>query len=270
MANKHGEFIWYELCADDADAAQRFYSAILGWRVSDSGQSDVDYRILHARDEDTGEWRPVGGLMQLSEEMKQGGARPVWLGYIGVDDVDRTVADITAMGGSVQMPATDIPGVGRIAMVTDPQGTPFYVTRGSSDETSLAFASDRPRVGHCAWNELVTSDPEAAKAFYFKAFGWTKDGEMDMGPMGAYEFIRHKLSHHKGVIGAVMPKPEDMPVPMWHYYFRVGDIDVAFQAVTDNGGQILHGPDEIPGGDFVVKGFDPQGALFALVGTRRA
>ena len=265
MPNQHGEFIWYELATENADAAQQFYSAILGWRVTDSGQPGVDYRLLHARDEDTGEWRAIGGLMPLSEDMKQGGARPVWLGYIGVDDVDRTVATVTALGGNVQMPATDIPDVGRLAMVSDPQGTPFYVMRGNSNDTSLAFASDRPRVGHCAWNELATSDPEAAKAFYFEAFGWAKDGEMDMGPMGAYEFIRHN-----GVIGAIMPKLDDMPVPMWHYYFRVADIDVAIKAITDNGGQILHGPDEIPGGDFIVKGFDPQGTVFALVGARRA
>ena len=86
----------------------------------DSGQPGVDYRILHAPDEDTGEWRPIGGVMPLSEEMKQCGARPIWLGYIGVDDVDQTVARVTAPGGSVQMPARDIPGVGRLAMVTDP------------------------------------------------------------------------------------------------------------------------------------------------------
>ena len=54
MPNQHGEFIWYELATDNADAAQHFYSAILGWRVTDSGQPGVDYRILHAPDEDTG------------------------------------------------------------------------------------------------------------------------------------------------------------------------------------------------------------------------
>ena len=86
---------------------------------------------------------------------------------------------------------------------------------------------------------------------------------MEMGPAGRYEFIRHN-----GVIGAVMPKPEAMPVPMWHYYFRCAYIDVAYNAITEHGGQILHGPDEIPGGDFIVKGIDPQGALFALVGAR--
>jgi len=66
-----------------------------------------------------------------------------------------------------------------------------------------------------------------------------------------------------------MPKPEDMPTPMWHYYFRCADIDIALKAITDHGGQVLHGPDEIPGGDFIIKGFDPQGALFALVGARK-
>jgi predicted enzyme related to lactoylglutathione lyase len=264
MPNQHGEFIWYELLTDNSDAAQQFYSAFLGWQVTDSGQPGMNYRILHARDEGTGEVQDIGGLMQLTEEMRQGGARPVWLGYIGVDDVDGTVASIVAAGGVVQMPAMDIPDVGRIAMVTDPQGAPFYVMRGISNKTSLAFAYDKPRIGHCAWNELVTSDTETAKAFYFKEFGWTKDGEMDMGPIGAYEFIRHN-----GVIGAIMPKPKEQPVPMWHYYFRCADIDTACYAITDKGGQILHGPDEIPGRDFIIKGVDPQGALFALVGNRK-
>jgi len=264
MSNQHGEFIWYELLTDNSDAALKFYSAILGWQCTDSGQPGMDYRILHTRDEDTGEPHDIGGLMQLTGEMCQAGARPVWLGYIGVEDVDQTVANIVAAGGNEQMSPTDIPDVGRIALVTDPQDIPFYVMRGLSNQTSLAFASDKPRVGHCAWNELITTDPEAAKAFYFKEFGWTKDGEMDMGPMGNYEFIRHN-----GVIGAIMPKPAEIPIPMWHYYFRCADIDTTFNAIIANGGQILHGPDEIPGGDFILKGFDPQGALFALVGARK-
>ncbi|MDO6440543.1 VOC family protein [Marinobacter sp. 2_MG-2023] len=265
MRNRHGEFIWYELLTDNCDAAFSFYRALLGWQATDSGQAGMDYRILHAQDKDSGEYHDIGGLMQLTDEMKQGGARPLWLGYIGVDDVDQTLARILATGGQLQMPARDIPRGGRIAMVTDPQGTPFYVMGSLSDETSLAFAFDKPRVGHCAWNELVTTDPEAAKNFYFTEFGWSKDGELEMGPMGVYEFIRHN-----GVIGALMPTTDETPTPMWHYYFRCVDIDDACEATIKNGGQILNGPDEIPGGDFIARGIDPQGALFALVGTRRA
>lgn len=265
MPNKHGEFIWYELLTDNSDKALAIYAAILGWQASDSGQPDRDYRILHMQDQDTRESSDICGLMQLTTEMRQGGARPIWLGYIGVDDVDRAVASILVAGGNEQMPATDIPQVGRIAMVADSQGIPFYVMRGSSNESSMAFAADKPRLGHCAWNELVTSDTEAAKAFYFGEFGWTKDGEMDMGPMGRYEFIRHN-----GVIGAIMPKPEEAPMPMWQYYFRCADIDLAVTTVTARGGKILHGPDEIPGGDFSLNAVDPQGAVFSLVGSRSA
>lgn len=265
MSNKHGDFIWYELLTDNSDGAFQFYSAILGWTMTDSGQSGMDYRLLHAQDAETGAVHDVGGLMQLTQEMKQGGACPVWLGYIGVDDVDQSVANIVAAGGSVQMPAFDIPHVGRLAMVTDPQGAPFYVMKGSSTGTSLAFAYDKPRVGHCAWNELLTTDTEAAKAFYFSEFGWQKDSEMDLGEMGIYEFIRHDF-----MLGAVMAKPDAMPMPMWNYYFRCADIDKACGAITANGGQVIQGPDEIPGGEFTVTGVDPQGAVFALVGVRRA
>jgi hypothetical protein len=265
MANKHGDFIWYELLTEDADAAQAFYAEVVGWQVVDSGVPNMDYRILQATDTDSGELNPIGGLMQLSEEMQAGGARPVWLGYIGVNDVDACVARITAAGGSVMMPATDIADVGRIAMVTDPQGVPFYVMRGFSDRTSLAFAFDRPRIGHCGWNELRTSDPAAAKRFYGDLFGWQKDGEMDMGEMGAYEFLRHG-----SILGAVMPKPDTMPQPMWQFYFRVSDIDRAAERIAAAGGQLSFGPEQIPGGDYVVNGTDPQGALFSLVGARQA
>src|SRR5690606_15906050 len=100
-----------------------------GWQASDSGQPGMDYRILTARDNESGEEHHVGGLMQLTDDMRQHGARPIWLGYINVDDVDHTLARIVAAGGKVQMPASDIPDVGRIAMVTDPQGVPFYIMR---------------------------------------------------------------------------------------------------------------------------------------------
>lgn len=262
MSNKHGDFIWYELLTTDADRAQRFYSDVLGWQVADSGQIGMDYRILMAPDVDTGAAIAVGGLMQITDQMAASGARPVWLGYIAVDDVDASLAQAIAAGSTELMPATDIPNVGRIAFFADPQGVPIYIMRGFSDQPSLAFAFDKPRVGHCAWNELSTTDPAAALQFYGDHFGWVKDGEMDMGAMGAYEFLRHG-----GVFGALMRKPAEMPVPLWTYYFRVADIDEAKAKVEANGGQIVFGPSEIPGVEFIVHGCDPAGAMFSLVGA---
>lgn len=261
MANRHGDFIWYELLTSDADGAEKFYGDVIGWTARDSGHPDVSYCLLSASGVD------VAGLMQINDEMKACGARPVWLGYIAVDDVDASVAAITKSGGTVHMPAMDMANVGRMAMVSDPQGVPFYVMRGASDQESHAFAYDKPRLGHCAWNELATSDRPAAMAFYAAQFGWKKDGEMDMGPMGAYEFFRRRAV--AGIFAGVMTKPEVMPVSIWTYYFRVADIDEAVARTKAGGGQIAHGPHEIPGGEFAVNAVDPQGAMFSFVGPRK-
>ena len=266
MTNQHGDFIWYELLTSDADAAGDFYGKVVGWTSASSGQPGMDYRFFFSGDgSDTKDG--VGGYMAITPEMTEHGAHPAWVGYIGVDDVDVAVAMLTAAGGAVLMPAVDLEGVGRMAMVADPQGAPFYLMKGASDESSHSFAATEPKNGHCAWNELSTSDPEAAKAFYGALFGWSKQGEMDMGQMGKYEFLM--ASGDRFGIGAVMPKMPDMPLPMWTYYFRVPDIDTATSAIKIHGGTILQEPIEIPGGDFSMTAMDPQGAPFGLVGARK-
>lgn len=265
MTNKHGDFIWYELLTSDADAAGEFYGQVVGWHSAPSGQPGMDYRFFHsgtAMNMENG----VGGYMAITDEMAAGGARPCWLGYIAVDDVDASVASITAAGGSVQMPAMDVEGVGRMAMVADPQGATFYVMKGASDEMSHSFAATEPKVGHGAWNELASSDPASAKAFYTGLFGWEQEGDLDMGPMGKYEFLW--ASGKRFMQGAVMPKMPEMPVSAWTYYFRVADIDVAAATTRQLGGSLLVEPMAIPGGDFSFTAMDPQGAVFGLVGAR--
>jgi uncharacterized protein len=264
MTNSHGDFIWYELMTSDADAAQAFYGGLIGWTFKDSGNPDMDYRLFSAGATE------VGGVMPLTPEMLSGGAHPAWIGYIGVDNVDATADAIKATGGSIHMEPWDVPGVGRLCMVADPQGALFYLMKGLSDDpehASTSFAKYAPMVGHCAWNELASSDPEAAKAFYGEQFGWVKGGELDMGPMGKYEFIMTSGERPYGV-GAVMPLMPGMPMSMWTYYFRVPDIDKAVEYTKANGGQILQEPMEIPGGEFSFNAMDPQEAAFGLVGPR--
>lgn len=259
MANKHGDFIWYELMTNDAETAQNFYAAVVGWSFSPAGQNDKDYREFSMGS------AIVGGLLPLTPDMTANGARPCWLGYIGVDDVDQTAASIEKAGGTIHMAPQDIPNVGRFAFVADPQGVMFYIMKGASDITSASFAATEPMVGHCAWNELATTDPAGAVAFYSNQFGWRQEGDMDMGPIGKYQF----LYQGKGMIGAVMPKVPEMPVSAWSYYFRVPDIDKAVSIIKSNGGKILQEPIEIPGDEFAMAGMDPQGAAFALVGARK-
>jgi uncharacterized protein len=259
MTNKHGDFIWYELMTLDADAATAFYSVVLGWTVARSANPEMDYREIQACDGDF-----VGGMLALSPEKIAGGAHPAWVGYVAVDDVDTSVARIDAARGKTIMPAHDLKGVGRFAMVAYPQGVPFYVMKSATGEKSLAFSEDKPRPGHCAWNELSTTDTAAAVEFYTTQFGWKQQGDMDMGPMGKYLF----LHHGPGLIGAIMPKMPQMPMPAWTYYFRVPDIDAAVVTIRERGGTILQDPIEIPGGDFSLSALDPQGTGFTLVGAR--
>ncbi len=257
MANKHGDFIWYELMTSNADAATAFYQAVLGWTIPKAQAGAPDYRMIVTAAGN------AGGVLPLTPSMIAGGARPAWVGYIGVDDVDKMVAAIEQSGGSVLMPAQQLAGVGRFAMVADPQGAPFYIMHAASNETSTCFAGDMPVIGHCAWNELYANDPAQALSFYTTHFGWRKDGELDMGALGKYEFLRHG-----GMIGALMPKPPHVPVGAWNFYFRVADIDLAAKSVGANGGRVLHGPSQVPGGDWAMNALDPQGASFALVGKQ--
>ena len=261
MANEHGDFIWYELMTSDADAAQHFYEKVVGWRFEDSGQAGMDYRMF-------GPARPeVGGLMAITKDMQEGGAKPLWAGYIAVDDVDAAAAKVAELGGRVLMGPDDITDVGRFAFCADPQGAPFYVMRGNSEEESHAFAATEPRDGHCGWNELVTADPEGAYAFYSALLGWVKADAMDMGPMGTYQMLRNGEGR-EFMFGAMMRKPDEMPVSLWAYYFRVSDIDDAAAIVADEGGRVINGPMEIPGGEYILQGIDPQGAMFSLLGPR--
>lgn len=266
----HGDFIWYELMTADADGARDFYTQVVGWAIGPS-EGEPGYAMI------TGSESEVGGILTLRAEQLEHGAKPVWLGYIHAAHVDEAVTSIEHGGGKLLMGPTDIPQ-GRWALVQDQQGATFYVMTpkpppGQEGKESLAFSYEKKRVGHCAWNELMTPDPAAAWHFYGQRFGWVKGDEMDMGPLGKYEFIAHPARAKaevmgSGLVGAIMPMMPGAPAPAWSHYFRVADIDAAVEAIKANGGQVIMGPQEIPGGDFSLNGMDPQGAVFALVGAR--
>lgn len=256
MANRQGFPIWYELVTADPDGATAFYGAVAGWTVAPPPPGGPDYRMLSAAD------GAVGGMLKLDEAMKAEGATPRWLPYYGVDDADATTAQAVSLGAGVLVPPTDIPGIGRFALLTDPQGAPFYIMRGNSDQKSTAFAPLQP--GHFAWNELSTSDGAAALAFYGALFGFENRETMDMGPRGGYHFL--DLGDTR--LGA-MVEMKDAPAA-WRLYIRVADIDAAVEAIRANGGSIAMGPHPVPTGDVIMIGTDPQGAEFALVAPGQA
>ena len=254
MPNPEGSFIWYELMTSDPDGAASFYTDIVGWTVGGfgGGEDTKDYRIFSADGEG------IAGLMQIPDGAP---ARPGWFAYLYVADVDAKAGAIEAAGGKIHMPPTDIDGVGRIAMVGDPQGLVFYIMNPRSPDPNAESRVFAPNdLGHCAWNELVTPSLSGALSFYVDQFGWTKAEAMNMGPMGDYQFIDHGGQR----LGAMMQTQGDWPM-RWTFYFRVPDVDAAVERIHARGGTITNGPHDVPGGARIVIGTDPQGASFALV-----
>lgn len=265
----HGNPCWYELGTSDLKAAGNFYGKILGWQIADSGMEGFEYHLARMGD------IMVAGMMSNAEQ--EGPPPPNWVIYFAVDDCDKAAADIKAAGGRVYMEPADIPGTGRFAVVTDPQGAVFGILQPDMSQMSAADiakaeagegAFDQRKVGHGNWNELMTPDPEAAYAFYSRLFGWTKGDAMDMGECpegggGVYQLIRQNGQD----IGAIQPHV-NASAPAWLPYFGVdGNVTAKIEAIKAAGGQIFFGPQEVPGPAYIAIGTDPQGANFAIVGA---
>lgn len=260
MADK---FIWYELMTTDQDAAVEFYSHVVGWSATDHENSTPDgmrYVVLSAGE------RGVGGVFQLTDDMRSGGARPGWVGYVGVADTDAKAKEAVAAGGTELMPPGDIPNVGRFAMLADPGGAPFYLLTPQPQEGAPPPSADPTAPGIVGWHELYSSVGEkAAFAFYSGLFGWETVTEMDMGAMGSYRIFGEGETQ----MGGMMDKPENVPVSAWGFYVNVAGIDAAVERVKAKGGQVVLEPMQVPGGSWIIQGVDPQGASFALVSTTR-
>jgi uncharacterized protein len=254
MATPRGKFIWYDVMTPDTKAAAKFYSDVIGWTAQEHPMQDGGSYTIFSKGQTM-----VAGLMAIPEEMRAQGVPPCWSGYIGTDDVDAEAKRVTAAGGSVKRPPTDIPNVGRFAVVADPGGAVFLLFKPNGEEEPKPLAPMTP--GHIGWHELVAGDPEREFKFYAGLFGWTKDKAHDMGPMGVYQtFATGGLP-----VGGMMKVCAQIPHPIWSYYIAVESVHAAADRAVTRGAQVLNGPMEVPGGAWIVQARDPQGAHFAMV-----
>ncbi|HSC27071.1 MAG TPA: VOC family protein [Vicinamibacterales bacterium] len=243
-----GRFVWYDLMTTDPKNAESFYNKIAGWGTQ-IWNGPVPYTMWMVGT------TPIGGVMAMPPGV---GAPPHWLAYIATPDVDRTVKQAESLGGTTHKEPTDIPTVGRFAVLTDPQGA-YFAAFTPAGETP---GHDGPAaIGEISWHELMTTDSAAAWKFYEALFGWEKRTEHDMGPMGVY-----RLFGYKGMeIGGMFDKPAEAPgPPFWLHYIRVDNADRVADLVKTHGGTILNGPMDVPGGDRIAQCMDPQGAAFAI------
>jgi predicted enzyme related to lactoylglutathione lyase len=251
-----GRFIWYELTTTDVAAAAAFYTKVIGWGAQDVSAPGRPY-VLFTAGKDL-----VSGAMELPEDARKTGATPCWVGYVGVDDVDAAADRVKRLGGTLYVPPMEIPDISRFAVFADPQSAALAMSKSLSRDQAQPADTNAP--GRVCWNELFAADWEKAWAFYGAIFNWEK-GDADVDATGTYQLF----CAGGQAIGGMLTKPPTAPAPFWLYYFNVDDIDAAAKRVEAGGGRVLAGPLEMRGGSWVIQCTDPQGAIFALEGTRK-
>lgn len=247
-----GRFCWHELMTTDTAGAIAFYGKLAGW-TTEPAPGDPTYQVLKAR----GKVR-VGGVMELPQEARQMGSPSNWVPYIEVTDVDDTVRKATALGGRTYVSPNDIPNMGRFAILADQQGATFAVYRGSA-----GLSPDvEPGMGEFSWHEMIALNLDSAWNFYQTLFGWEKREALDMGDAGVYQIFRNAGGLRD--LGGMYTKPKDMPGGShWLCYVNVPSAAKSGEFTSRNGGKVLMGPMEVPGGGHIVGALDPQGAAFA-------
>jgi uncharacterized protein len=246
-----GRHVWSELMTTNTKAAEAFYDKVVGWTSEPFAASPQPYTQFKRSGE-----VPVAGLMERPDGMDM---PPFWAMYVAVPKIEDAVAHVKRLGGRELSEVIDVPTIGRLQMLNDPQGAAFYIIQPEPREQA---PDGEPAVGEASWLELTTTDADAAMTFYQQLFGWQPSEAMDMGAMGKYQMF----NRGDRMIGGMMNKPPELAQvpPFWAIYFRVPDINAAVARIKAAGGAILHGPTEVPGGDWIVSGKDPQGASFSL------
>jgi predicted enzyme related to lactoylglutathione lyase len=251
-----GKFVWYELVSKDAKKAQAFYGNVLGWTVRPYPMGDFTYDMIYTGD------TMIGGYAapQHAAHWKRQGASDSpashWMAYVSVEDVDATAKAATVNHGKVVEAPFDAPGVGRMARIADPQGAELSLIRSDTGDAADALAPN----GGWLWNELHTSDPKAALAFYERVVGFSHRA-MEMGPGGTYHVIS-KAGVDRGGVTSHLPGGV---APHWLPYVNVDDIDATVGRARNLGAKIPTPSEDIPGiGRFAVLE-DPTGARFAVM-----
>ena len=117
----NGTFCWNELGTTDLEAAKKFYTELLGWKLRDSNAAGMVYNEIVVNG------REMGGMFQMGAEF--GNIPSHWMAYVAVDDVDAKAKQAEELGGKLRVPPKDIPNVGRFCIITDPTGATIALIR---------------------------------------------------------------------------------------------------------------------------------------------
>ena len=243
-----GTFCWADLTTTDQEAAKRFYGALFDWEADDRPVGDgTSYSMMRLRGKD------AAAISPQPPQQREAGLPPVWNSYVSVTSADDAAARAKALGANVHAGPFDVLSAGRMAVLQDPQGA-FFLVWEPRDHYGAAVVNGP---GALSWNDLATSNVEAAAEFYGELFGWSI-APFDSGD-DPYMAIRNGDAYN----GGIRQLEREGAPPHWLVYFGIDDLDAALARVEELGGSKLAGPIDIQVGSVGVAQ-DPQGAVFAL------
>ncbi|NNE43468.1 MAG: VOC family protein, partial [Gemmatimonadetes bacterium] len=233
----------------DLAKSVEFYSELFGWTVQEEGGDNdgLAYRRIASGDHE------IGGFIELDAE----GVPSHWIGYVTVDDVDSACGRARKLGGKTPVPGTDIPNVGRFAVVSHPGGS--YVSPFAPHELEITVPEAETIPGRFCWNQLMSKDPDAAAEYYQGVFGWTVT-EQDLGG-GKYWLFR---SGDAPAAGMMSINPQEKYPDFWMPYVEVHDVNETCKEVAELGGQIMVEPSDVPDLARIAVTADPTGAILGI------
>lgn len=242
---------WVELSSPDTDASAEFYGELMSWSATEPGPAETGgYRMFQH------DGQNVAGLMGKMQPEQP----TAWATYISVADADETAEKVTAAGGSVIVAPMDVMDIGRMAFFADPTGAAFGVWQPKA----FGGADLVNEPGSLCWNEVLTRDAEANKAFYTAVFGWTAGRPQFEGAPESYTVWQ---VGEKNVGGMMQMSDEYFPPeipPHWGVCFAVRDCDATVAKARELGATVTNEPMDMPIGRFAGL-TDPQGASFTIM-----
>jgi hypothetical protein len=241
---------WVDLTTTDPDGATAFYEALFGWELERGSPEFGGYVMCRLRG------RRVAGI---NGQAGPDGMPPAWFTYLATDDAEATAARVAEAGGQVLMGPMDVADQGRMLLAGDPAGA--VVGFWQPLEHTGAELVGEP--GTLSWNELATTDIDAAQAFFAHVCGHTYE-QVDTPPGApAYRTFHVGGRAVGGMLDMSGTYPEGVP-PHWMPYFSVASADDAAARVRELGGTVHVEPTDSAFGRWSVV-TDPQGATFTLI-----
>lgn len=251
MESKNGSFCWMELGTTDQNAAKTFYSSLLGWTADDMSMGpEMTYTMFRLGGKD------AAGGYRLMKDQLDAHVPPHWMLYIQVASADEAAAKAVKLGAQQIVPPSDIPNVGRFALLQDPTGAHISVFQPGQHKGMPVFGD----VGALCWADLNTPDAEKAAKFYGDWLGW----KFEVGKDG-YRHILNGTGQEDmiGGIPAQMHAPPGTP-GHWMAYFLVTDCKASAAKAAQLGASAIMPATLMADIGTIAVLMDPQGAVFSL------